>query len=159
MKKLTVLSVMMLFALQAKAECVNPLTALIQCQNGSILTNLGCQVATEVTCKKSNDLNDKAYIVGKLEGSLVGELDPYVLGDGGLFVLRLNNNKLVTVFEPLEDAGTTLGLRAISQMGGVIAIAKGTVERASKREIRIMRDLKENVMMIPGRSQYFSILD
>ncbi|MCB9091310.1 MAG: hypothetical protein H6621_10275 [Halobacteriovoraceae bacterium] len=84
------------------------------------------------------------------EDSLAGELDPYVLGDGGLLVFsEVFGSGHIVIYEVNEEAPYANALKEHASTPSaklLITVRKDCLEEASEEQIEVMTHLSEDVL-------------
>ncbi len=103
-------------------------------------------------------LTENDVIFGAVRDTLVGELDPNVLGDGGLTAIQTNSGTYL-VFESNESAFMTSTIQQNAKRGlKVIAILKSCLNPVkAQNQKKVMRSLAQNIMSIPGPFKYLKL--
>lgn len=102
------------------------------------------------------------YFSGVLVGTLVGELDPYALGEGGLLALELNDGSKLVFWEPDHEAPGTKAIAQNAKQGlKLLALHKSSScirgRKLSTRKVREMRSLAEGAMGLKGPFKFFKL--
>ena len=107
----------------------------------------------------SNGGSAKTHVLARFENSLTGELDPFVLGDGGLLVFSnpFTNHRMV-IHEDIESAPYATKLKPYAGRNLILGIRKDCLSRVrSRQKMATMEDLKRRVLGIRGKSTYFEL--
>ena len=108
--------------------------------------------------KATRGLTTKDIIVGGVRNTLIGELDPYALGDGGLIAVDTTQgthlvheaNELAPIISAIEQNAKN-GLKIIAISKGCLSIIK------AKNKSEIMKNLAERVMRAKGPFSYLKL--
>ena len=130
---------------------------------------MGCDLF-HLQCATLQKTLTKPYIYGTVTNTLSGELDPHVLGDGGIVLLRAvtksKNPVTRLLFEPVESGAVTAFAAKYFEKhsGRVFGVEKSSIETLDpeEREVRsTLRELATNVMGLEKatRVRYFEWQD
>lgn len=109
--------------------------------------------------KTTGQLNARDYIVGGVRDSLLGELDPRALGDGGLLNVETTKGNYL-IYEAGEEAPLTSAISEQAEKGlRIIAIKKACLTAVTKRTQRDeMQNLGRRHLKAKGPYTYFQFL-
>jgi hypothetical protein len=129
----------------------------------AILITLSAQSALAGRCFSQGSGHPADYILVAVINSLKGELDPHVLGDGGLMAFQdALDSKIIVVYEPGEEAPYTTIIEEEYRSPDprqryLLMIKKDCLKKATRREASTMQELQEGVLRIPGNGDYYRL--
>ena len=160
--KQTILLLIASVALNAQAayQCFEVSPVDMGCSRGEFITNVGCDNFDNLRCARSFTSKDyEQNIIGRVVDLLAGELDPHVLGDGSLMVLK--GKSTYVVYEPLEN-GLLPALKELNnEVEVIVGIPRSSLEKPTRNAKSAMKSLATRHMNLNlnQKAEYFEVLD
>lgn len=109
-------------------------------------------------CINTNGGTPKTHLLVRFVDSLAGELDPNVLGDGGLLIFANPfTNEQTAILETDERAPFAHSLKRYAQQGLLVTIKKSCLKPVSAAQARAMNGLKSQALRIKGTASAYRI--
>lgn len=134
-------------------------TAIVHAEPTVVATDCYTQTNDEKELNKLiEEVSERRLVVGQVIDSLIGELDPNVLGDGGLLVISTSDYGNITLFEADEDASQIRSIQENADKGlKQIAVRKACLTwlRPTSRKANVMDELTTDVLNLEGSARFY----